>query len=95
MASRTKKKEDEARRKQQQQNEISSNEVSSEPAYDSTEVNGKFKIMDEFTPELEDPASPKYQELSANIIRGIEELLEKDDEMKQQADYTVTILGFK
>ena len=51
--------------------------------------------MDEFTPELEDPASPKYQELSANIIRGIEELLEKDDEMKQQADYTVTILGFK
>ena len=80
--------------KKEQETELS-NEVSTEPTYESNEINGKFKIMADFSDELNDPSSPMYQEMSSDIIRGIEELLEQDDQMKEQADYTVTILGFK
>lgn len=45
------------------------NEVSAGPVYEKNEVNGKFRIMEEFTEDLNDPSSEKYQKMSADIIR--------------------------
>ena len=76
-------------------NEISNDVVPSEPVYATNEVNGKFKIMEEWSEDLKDPKSRHYLHMSETITRGIQELLEKDEELMEKADFDVTILGFK
>lgn len=63
--------------------------------YDETEINGKFKITSEHWSEnLNDPNSEDYKLMSKTITRGIMELLESK-QLTDQADFNVTIVGFK
>ena len=64
------------------------------PVYDSSEVNGKFRITSEhWTDDLMDVNSDNYRKMSDTITRGIKELLEKD-KLTEQAEFNVTIIGF-
>ncbi len=69
-------------------------QIPSEP-YSKTEVNGKFKIMQTWDEKLNDRESPEFKEMANTITRGIEEMLEADENLSGQADFEVEILGFK
>ena len=81
--------------KQDEESQEADNVIGDEPVYDETEVNGKFRIISEhWTDNLNDPESEDYKKMEATITRGIEELLQEDG-LTEQADFKVTIVGFK
>ena len=73
------------------------NEIDDEPIekFSKTEVNGKFKIMEQWDERLKDPESEEFKSYSETITRGIEEMLAQDETLTEQANFTVTIVGFR
>ena len=64
------------------------------PKYDENEINGKFKIMSKFNRKLNDPSSKQFKELASTIKQGLLEMLLADDNLKNQADFEIDIVGF-
>ena len=64
------------------------------PKYEENEVNGKFKIMSKWDENLKDPTSTKFKELAASLKEGLLEMLMADENLKEQADYEIDIVGF-
>ena len=64
------------------------------PVYEENVINGNFRILEEFTEDLNDPASLKYQYLKETITLGIREILEAD-ELNNSLDYEINIVGFR
>merc|ERR1712061_157869 len=64
------------------------------PKYDENEINGKFKIMSKFDRKLNDPSSKQFKELASTIKQGLLEMLLADDNLKNQADFEIDIVGF-
>ena len=62
--------------------------------YDENEINGKFKIMSKFDRKLNDPSSKQFKDLAATIKQGLLEMLLADDNLKNQADFEIDIIGF-
>lgn len=81
-------------------NNVASDESSNEvdvvgPAYNKNEVNAKFRITSEhWTDELYDETSEDYKKLSETITLGVMDMLH-DQGLTEQADFNVTIIGFK
>ena len=73
------------------------NEIDDEPIekFSKTEINGKFKIMQQWDERLKDPESEEFKSYSETITRGIEEMLAQDEALTEQANFTVTIVGFR
>ena len=68
----------------------------SPPVYDANQVDGKFKIMQEWDDALKDPNSVEYKKISEDIILGIEDLLRNAGNFSEdEVDFFVTIKGFK
>ena len=51
--------------------------------------------MGEWDEKLSDPESEEFKSYSETITRGIEEMLAQDENLSEQADFTVTIVGFR
>ena len=51
--------------------------------------------MGEWDEKLSDPDSEEFKSYSETITRGIEEMLAQDETLTEQADFTVTIVGFR
>ena len=84
--------------KESEKEDVSANEISDdEPVekFSKTEINGKFKIMGQWDERLNDPESEEFKSYSETITRGIEEMLAEDDTLTEQADFNVTIVGFR
>lgn len=65
-----------------------------EPVYDPNEINAKFKISQEWDDDLDDPESDAFAEMSNAVTAGVMEILEQDEDLAEQADFKVTIVGF-
>jgi len=83
--------------KEAEKEDAEGNEISDEPVekFSKTEINGKFKIMGEWDEKLSDPESEEFKSYSETITRGIEEMLAQDETLTEQADFTVSIVGFR
>jgi hypothetical protein len=51
--------------------------------------------MQEWDDNLNDRASSVFKTMEGTITRGIEEMLREDENLNSQADFNVTIVGFK
>ena len=51
--------------------------------------------MGEWDEKLNDPESEEFKSYSETITRGIEDMLAQDENLSEQADFTVTIVGFR
>lgn len=51
--------------------------------------------MQQWDERLNDPESEEFKAYSETITRGIEDMLSKDETITEQADFTVTIVGFR
>ena len=51
--------------------------------------------MGEWDEKLNDPESEEFKSYSDTITRGIEEMLAQDETLTEQADFNVTIVGFR
>merc|ERR1711953_118879 len=49
----------------------------------------------EWDEKLSDPESEEFKSYSETITRGIEEMLAQDKTLTEQADFTVSIVGFR
>ena len=86
-----------ASKENEEEEAAAGNEISDEPVekFSKTEVNGKFKIMQQWDERLSDPESEEFKAYSETITRGIEDMLSQDETITEQADFTVTIVGFR
>ena len=51
--------------------------------------------MQQWDERLNDPESEEFKSYSETITRGIEDMLSQDETITEQADFTVTIVGFR
>ena len=51
--------------------------------------------MQQWDERLNDPESEEFKSYSETITRGIEDMLAQDDTLTEQADFTVTVVGFR
>ena len=51
--------------------------------------------MGDWNEKLSDPESEEFKSYSETITRGLEEMLAQDETLTEQADVTVTIVGFR
>ena len=50
--------------------------------------------MSKFDRKLNDPSSNQFKELAGTIKQGLLEMLLADDNLKNQADFEIDIVGF-
>ena len=50
--------------------------------------------MSKFDRKLNDPSSKQFKELAGTIKEGLLEMLLADDNLKNQADFEIDIVGF-
>lgn len=86
-----------AAKENEEEEAAAGNEISDKPVekFSKTEVNGKFKIMRQWDERLNDPESEEFKSYSETITRGIEDMLAQDETFTEQADFNVTIVGFR
>jgi len=71
-------------------------EVQQEPKFSETEINGRFKITSlKFDERLKDINSAQFRELANTIEDDIGTMFENDDDLSEQADFTVSVKNFK
>jgi len=64
------------------------------PTFDVNEINGKFKIMMNFTDELNDSESEQFKTLAGDLEQNLKNMLDTSD-LSEQATFNVIIDSFR
>ena len=69
-------------------------EEEKEPAFDESEIQGKFKMLKDWDSSLSDPSSPEFEQLANTIEKDLVEMLVQEQDLGEKLDFTVEVQRF-